>query len=84
MGRLELIWPADECGATSDPLHDSVFLRACRREKTEYTPIWLMRQAGRYQRAYREIRSKVSFLEMCKRPDLAAEVTVMAVEQLGV
>ncbi|HOW70940.1 MAG TPA: uroporphyrinogen decarboxylase [Phycisphaerae bacterium] len=83
-GRLELIWPADECGATTDPLHDSAFLRACRREKTEYTPIWLMRQAGRYQRAYREIRSKVSFLEMCKRPDLAAEVTVMAVEQLGV
>lgn len=83
-GRLELVWPADECGTSPDPLHDSVFLRACRREKTEYTPIWLMRQAGRYQRAYREIRSKVSFLEMCKRPELAAEVTVMAVEQLGV
>lgn len=83
-GRLELVWPAQECGVTPDPLHESVFLRACRRERTEYTPIWLMRQAGRYQRAYREIRSKVSFLEMCKRPDLAAEVTVMAVEQLGV
>jgi len=68
----------------SQALHDSAFLRACRREKTGYTPIWLMRQAGRYQREYREIREKVSFLELCKTPDLAAQVTVMAVEQLGV
>ena len=59
-------------------------MRACRREKADYTPIWLMRQAGRYLPEYREIRAKVSFLEMCKRPDLAAEVTLMAVEQLGV
>ncbi len=68
----------------SGALYNSPFLRACRREKADYTPIWLMRQAGRYQREYREIREKVSFLELCKTPDLAAQVTVMAVEQLNV
>ncbi|MGQ9649616.1 MAG: uroporphyrinogen decarboxylase [Phycisphaerae bacterium] len=68
----------------SEVLHNSPFLRACRREKADYTPIWLMRQAGRYQREYRKIREKVSFLELCKTPELAAQVTVMAVEQLGV
>ena len=62
----------------------SEFLKACRREPTDYTPIWLMRQAGRYQKEYRDIRSKMSFIELCKSPDLAAEVTVFAVEQLGV
>jgi len=82
--RIDLVWDGVECEGRSDPLHESVFLRACRRESTPYTPIWLMRQAGRYQRAYREMRSKVSFLEMCKTPELAAEVTLMAVEQLGV
>lgn len=63
---------------------DSVFLKACRREPVPYTPIWLMRQAGRYQPEYRAIRGKVSFLELCKTPGLACEVTVRAVEQLGV
>ncbi len=63
---------------------DSVFLKACRREKTSQTPIWLMRQAGRYLPEYRRIRDKVSFLELCKRPDLVAEVTISAVEALGV
>lgn len=62
----------------------SAFLRACRREPTDFTPIWLMRQAGRYQPEYRQIRAKVGFLELCKTPELAAEVTVRAVEQLGV
>ncbi|MGB4258997.1 MAG: uroporphyrinogen decarboxylase [Phycisphaerae bacterium] len=82
--RVELIWPADLCGHRLDPLHDSAFLRACRREKTPYTPIWIMRQAGRYLREYRDLRAKVPFLEMCKRPELAAEVTLMAVDRLGV
>ncbi|HKG98837.1 MAG TPA: uroporphyrinogen decarboxylase, partial [Pyrinomonadaceae bacterium] len=65
-------------------LHDSVFMRACRREPVPYTPIWLMRQAGRYMSEYREVRARTSFLELCKTPSLAAEVTVTAVERLNV
>jgi uroporphyrinogen decarboxylase len=60
------------------------FLAACRREKTPYTPVWLMRQAGRYMEEYRKLRAEFSFLELCKRPDLAAEITVTPVEKLGV
>jgi uroporphyrinogen decarboxylase len=67
-----------------DALRDSPFLKACRREPTDVTPIWLMRQAGRYMPEYREVRSKVSFLELCKDPGLATEVTVTAAERLGV
>lgn len=63
---------------------EHVFLRACRRESTEYTPVWLMRQAGRYLEEYRDIRRKVAFLELCKSPDLAAEVTLLPVHKLGV
>ncbi|HYV12079.1 MAG TPA: uroporphyrinogen decarboxylase family protein, partial [Pyrinomonadaceae bacterium] len=65
-------------------LHDSPFMRACRREPVPYTPVWLMRQAGRYMREYREVRERTTFLELCKNPALAAEVTVTAVERLGV
>mgnify|MGYP001794176702 FL=1 len=60
------------------------FLDACHRRPTDFTPIWLMRQAGRYQPSYRAIRDKVSFLDLCKTPELACQVTVDAVEQLGV
>ena len=67
----------------SDELYNSVFMKACRREKTEYTPIWLMRQAGRYQKSYRDLRAQVSFLELCKTPELAAKVTLDAIEQFG-
>ena len=59
-------------------------MRACRLEPVPYTPIWLMRQAGRYMREYREVRARTTFLELCKTPSLAAEVTVTAVERLGV
>jgi uroporphyrinogen decarboxylase len=65
-------------------LKDSVFMRACRREPVPYTPIWLMRQAGRYMPEYRAVRAKTNFLELCKTPSLAAEVTVTAAERLGV
>jgi uroporphyrinogen decarboxylase len=57
------------------------FLRACRREPTEYTPIWLMRQAGRYMKEYRTLRKRYSFLEMCKNPELAAQVTLQPIEK---
>lgn len=60
------------------------FLLACRRKPTEYTPIWLMRQAGRYMKEYRALRRKFSFLEMCKNPELAAEVTLLPIEKLKV
>ncbi|HKV36184.1 MAG TPA: uroporphyrinogen decarboxylase [Pyrinomonadaceae bacterium] len=59
-------------------------MRACRREPVPYTPIWLMRQAGRYMAEYRAVRAKTTFLELCKTPSLAAEVTVTAAERLGV
>lgn len=59
-------------------------MRACRREPVPYTPIWLMRQAGRYMPEYRAVRARTNFLELCKTPSLAAEVTVTAAERLGV
>jgi uroporphyrinogen decarboxylase len=62
----------------------SEFLRACRRESTAFTPIWLMRQAGRYQPEYRALRERYGFIEMCKKPEIAAEVTLLPVQQLGV
>jgi uroporphyrinogen decarboxylase len=65
-------------------LHDSPFLRACRREPTPYTPVWLMRQAGRYMPEYRRIREQHSFLELCRNPQLCSEIMCTAVEQLGV
>lgn len=60
------------------------FLRACRREPTDWTPVWLMRQAGRYMPEYRAIRARLGFLELCKNSDAAAEVTLLPVTRLGV
>lgn len=69
---------------TPPELLQAPFLQACRRQPTAYTPVWLMRQAGRYLPEYRRIRDRVTFLELCKTPELAAAVTVSAAERLGV
>lgn len=63
---------------------DSRFLKACRSEPTDVTPVWFMRQAGRYMPEYRALRQKHSLLELCHKPDLAAQVTLQPVERLGV
>ncbi|MBB6673871.1 uroporphyrinogen decarboxylase [Cohnella nanjingensis] len=60
------------------------FLRACRREPVDRVPVWYMRQAGRYDPDYRKIKEKYSLLEICRQPELAAEVTMMPVRKLGV
>ncbi|MEJ2700756.1 MAG: uroporphyrinogen decarboxylase family protein, partial [Desulfuromonadales bacterium] len=59
------------------------FLEACWGRPTEFTPVWLMRQAGRYLPQYMEVRRKCTFLELCKTPDLAAEVTIQPIDYLG-
>jgi uroporphyrinogen decarboxylase len=64
--------------------HNSPMMRAARREPAAGTPIWLMRQAGRYMAEYRAIRGKISFLDLCKNPDLCAEIMLTAVERLKV
>jgi len=63
---------------------NSRFLDACRRRPTDVRPVWFMRQAGRYMKQYRDIRAKVGILDICKRPDLAAQVTLQPVEILDV
>ena len=62
---------------------NDTFLKACRGEKTDYTPIWIMRQAGRYLPEYQKVRGNVTFLELCKTPELCVEVTLQPIDILG-
>src|SRR5438477_6637012 len=63
---------------------ESRFVQACRAKPMDCTPVWLMRQAGRYMPEYRAVRRRHSIIEICKTPQLAAEVTITAAEKLGV
>lgn len=63
---------------------NDTFLKACRGEPVDYTPVWIMRQAGRYLPEYQAVRAEVDFLTLCKTPELAAKVTIQPVERLGV
>ncbi len=62
----------------------SRFLRACLRLPVDRTPVWFLRQAGRYMPEYRAVRSHHSLLDICRTPEIAAEVTITAAERLGV
>lgn len=81
--RIDMAWTTESASRPSGS-RQSVFMKACRCEPVDYTPIWLMRQAGRFLREYRELRAKVTFLELCKNPELVSEVTLMAADRLGV
>src|SRR6201982_2632485 len=63
---------------------NSRFIRACKAQPVDRTPVWFMRQAGRYMAEYRSVRKQYSLIEICKRPEVAAEVTITAAEALGV
>src|ERR1700736_4456058 len=63
---------------------NSIFVRACKAVPVDRTPVWFMRQAGRYMAEYRDVRKRYSLIEICKKPEIAAEVTITAAEFLGV
>lgn len=90
--RISALGPSSQSETKSDssqqtaghPAENSLFIRAARGESTERTPVWLMRQAGRYMSEYREVRAGQSFLDLCRSPSLCAEVMDTAVQRLGV
>src|SRR5687767_9751473 len=65
-------------------MHESRFLKACRREPVDVTPVWFMRQAGRYMSEYRALRERHSLLDICRHPDLATTVTLQPVRRIDV
>ncbi|HIA18581.1 MAG TPA: uroporphyrinogen decarboxylase [Planctomycetaceae bacterium] len=76
--------PTSDPADTQAPWYQSPFMKACRQEACDVTPVWLMRQAGRYMKEYRDVREQTTFLELCKNPSLCSEVMLTAVEKLGV
>src|SRR5271170_2321803 len=77
--------PVIETPAAAETLLEgSRFIRACLRKPVDRTPVWFLRQAGRYMQEYRDVRKHHTLVEICKQPDLAAEVTITAAEKLGV
>ncbi|HEY0826739.1 MAG TPA: uroporphyrinogen decarboxylase family protein, partial [Bacilli bacterium] len=64
--------------------YNDSFLKACRKQEIKTVPVWYMRQAGRYDPDYRKIKERYSLLEICRQPELAAEVTMLPVRKLGV
>jgi uroporphyrinogen decarboxylase len=64
--------------------YNDTFIKACRKQEVDTVPVWYMRQAGRYDPSYRKIKEKFTLLEICKQPELAAEVTMLPVNKLGV
>src|SRR2546430_12239977 len=64
------------------PLKNDRFLRACRRQPVDATPVWFMRQAGRYMSEYRALRERHSLLDLCRTPDLATEVTLQPLKRI--
>ena len=71
-------------GAVEGLLEGNRFVRACLRQPVDRTPVWFLRQAGRYMQEYRDVRKHHTLVEICKQPELAAEVTITAAEKLGV
>src|SRR3954471_18853190 len=65
-------------------MKDTLFIKAAFSNLTERPPVWMMRQAGRFMPQYWEIKNKYSFLEMCKTPEIAADVTMLPVDLLGI
>ena len=71
-------------GIPGSLLEGNRFIRACLRKPVDRTPVWFLRQAGRYMQEYRDVRKHHTLIEICKKPELAAEVTITAAEKLGV